>query len=124
MGLFVVWGGTNDLISPSPLDATPQDVVGRAVSNLLGLVVALEGLGANNILVPGLPDLGLIPRTAAGGPAAAAQASALTDAFNLALQGNLPPGVRYFDSAALLRSAVANPSVFGFTNVTTGRPRV
>jgi cholinesterase len=118
-GLFVVWGGTNDLLSPSPLDATPQDIVGRAVSNLLGLVVALEGLGANNILVPGLPDVGLIPRTAAGGPAAVAQASAITDAFNLALQSNLPPGVLFFDSAALLRSAVANPSAFGFTNVTT-----
>ena len=75
-------------------------------------------LGATDILVPGMPDLGLTPFFQAQGPLAAAQGTALTDAFNGALRANLPPGVTYFDSASLLRSAVSNPGLFGFTNVT------
>ena len=52
------------------------------------------------------------------GPAGAAQGTALTNGFNSALQASLPSGVIYYDSGALLRSIVANPSAYGFTNVT------
>lgn len=117
-GLFVVWGGPNDFLSPSPLDASPADTINRAVTDLLTIVGGLQLLGATDILVPGMPDLGLTPFFQAQGPLAAAQGTALTDAFNGALRANLPPGVTYFDSASLLRSAVSNPGLFGFTNVT------
>ena len=117
-GLFIVWGGANDFLAPSPLDQTPIDVVNRAVSNDLGIVAALGLLGAHNILVPGLPDLGLTPYFRSLGPVAAQQASVLTDVFNTALRSNLPSGVSFYDVAALQRASVANPSAFGFMNVT------
>lgn len=117
-GLFVVWGGPNDFLAPSPLDATPQDVVQRAVLDILGIVGSLETLGAQNILVPGMPDLGLSPYFRSLGPLYAAQGSAITDAFNAALRSGLPADVDFFDTASLLRSMVANPGTYGFTNVT------
>jgi len=117
-GLFVVWGGANDFLAPSPLDTTPQAVIARAVGNLDGIVTTLQGLGAQHILVPGMPDLGLTPYFEGLGPAAAAQGSAITDAFNAALIASLPAGVVYYDTAALLRSIVLNPGAFGFANVT------
>jgi phospholipase/lecithinase/hemolysin len=118
-GLFVVWGGANDFLAPSPLDLTPQAIVNRGVANVLGIVTTLQGLGAQNILVPGMPDLGLTPFFQGLGPVAAAQASAITDAFNALLLNGLPSGVHYFDTASLLRSMVANPAAYSFTNVTS-----
>jgi phospholipase/lecithinase/hemolysin len=117
-GLFVVWGGANDFLSPSPLDLTPQAIISRAVGDELGLVTSLALLGARNILVPGLPDLGLTPFFRSLGPAAAAQASAATDIFNLALRARLPSGVFFYDTAGLVRSIVDQPGAYGFTNVT------
>jgi phospholipase/lecithinase/hemolysin len=118
-GLFVVWGGANDFLAPSPLDLTPQAVVNRGVANVLGIVTALQGLGAQNILVPGMPDLGLTPFVQGLGPVTAAQYSAITDGFNALLLNGLPSGVHYFDTASLLRSMVADPAAYGFTNVTS-----
>jgi phospholipase/lecithinase/hemolysin len=117
-GLFIVWGGPNDFLSPSPLDSTAQGIINRAVSDELGIVASLELLGAHNILVPGMPDLGLTPYFEGLGPAAAAQASAATDAFNAALRAGLPSGVFFYDTASLLRSIVVNPGAYGFTDVT------
>ena len=117
-GLFIVWGGANDYLAPSPLDKTPQAIISRGVADELGIVTSLELLGAHNILVPGLPDFGLTPDFRAMGPVAAAQASAFTDAYNAALRSSLPAGVLFYDTAALLRSVVSNPGAYGFTNVT------
>lgn len=122
--LFVVLGGANDFLSPSPLDITPMGVdnlavADRAANNIASIVNALVGLGAKHILVPGMPDLGLTPVFQRQGPVAAAQASALTDYFNFKLVGNLAPEATYFDTAGLLRAVVANPGAYGFTDVTT-----
>ena len=117
-GLFIVWGGPNDFLSPSPLDLTPQAIVSRAIGDELSIVTSLESLGAHYILVPGMPDLGLTPYFRSLGSAAAAQGSAITDAYNAALRSSLPSGVLFYDTATLLRSIVANPGAYGFTNVT------
>jgi phospholipase/lecithinase/hemolysin len=115
--LFIVWGGPDDFLSPSPLDLTGQAVADRAVSNIAAIVAGLQGLGAKNILVPGMPDLGLTPFKRLEGPVAAAQASALTDYFNARLMAALPAGVVFFDTSALLRTVVGDPAAYGFTNV-------
>ena len=117
-GLFVVWGGPNDFLSPSPLDTTPQAIINRAVADEMGIVNTLESLGAHNILVPGMPDLGLTPYYQSLGPVAAGQASAITDVYNGVLRSSLPSGVLFYDTATLLRSVVANPGAYGFTDVT------
>ena len=117
-GLFVVWGGADDFLSPSPLDTTPTAIIARGVDDLVGIVTTLQSLGAQHILVPGMPDLGLTPTFESMGPVAAAEASLITNAFNAELQASLPTGVRFYDTASLVRSMVADPSAFGFTNVT------
>jgi len=78
----------------------------------LAIVASLELLGAQNILVPSMPDLGLTPYFQSLGPIATVQASALTDVFNAALQSNLASGVSFYDTATPVRSAVANPSAY------------
>lgn len=119
-GLFVVWGGPNDLLAPSALDGgDPALIIARAVANELAIITDLKNLGAKKILAPGMLDLGLTPDFAAQGPVAVAQATAFTDAFNAALVSLLPSDVLYFDSAALIRAVVANPAAYGFTNATT-----
>jgi phospholipase/lecithinase/hemolysin len=115
--LFVIWGGPNDFLSPAPEDGgDPKKTADRAVADLLTLVSDVRGLGATRILVPGMPDLGLTPffQSMGMGP----EGSFLTDYFNAELRAGLPPGVTYFDTAAVLRQMVANPAAYGFTDVT------
>lgn len=114
--LFVVWGGPNDVLAPSPLDATPQDIIARAVANELAIIMDLRTRGAYRILVPGMPDLGLTPDVILNGDPVAA--SALTAAFNATLLSLLPPDVIFFDTAALMHEIAADPGAFGLTNVT------
>ena len=103
--LFLVWGGANDFLTEgSPLVAE---------ANIVSIVDTLETDGAQHILVPGLPDLGLTPDFAGFAPA-----TAYTDAFNAALQANLPAGATYFDTDALLNQIEANPGAYGITDVT------
>ena len=104
--LFEVWGGANDFLTAGSPTV--------AAANVDAIVAALESDGAQHILVPGLPDLGLTPDYY-GNPLA----TAYTDAFNTALVAGLPPGATYFDTANLLDEVVADPAAYGFTNVTT-----
>ncbi|MSN26765.1 MAG: PEP-CTERM sorting domain-containing protein [Geobacter sp.] len=117
-GLFIVWGGPNDVLAPSLLDSTPTDIITRALANELAIIMDLKNMGAKSILAPGMPDLGLTPYFKSLGAAAAAQGSAFTDAYNYGLRTLLPADVLFFDTASLLRSLVSNPTVYGFTNAT------
>lgn len=116
-GLFIVWGGPNDFLSPVPSDSYPNGVITRAVTDIVLLVTTLQSLGVQHILVPLMPDLGLSPRFQSQGAAVAAGATAITNAFNAALLSQLPAGVSYFDTAAFLRAVVQNPAAYGLTNV-------
>jgi cholinesterase len=103
--LFLVWGGANDFLTGgSPL---------AAEQNIVSIVDTLEADGAEHILVPGLPDLGLTPDFAGYAPA-----TAYSDAFNTALQANLPAGATYFDTNGLLNQIEADPGAYGLTDVT------
>ncbi len=116
-GLFVIWGGPNDVLTNYPQDA-PSVIVARAVSNELAIITDLLGAGARTILAPGMPDLGLTPYFQSLGPAGIALGTGITNAFNTTLQAQLPSGVRYYDTAALLRDVIAHPTAYGFTNAT------
>jgi phospholipase/lecithinase/hemolysin len=114
--LFVVWGGPNDFLEPSPLDGNdPFKIANRAADDIVGIVLGLQALGAQNILVPGMPDLGLTPYFS--GMGLSSFGSGITDYFNARLFSELPSGVIYFDTAGLMRNIVANPAAFGFTDV-------
>jgi phospholipase/lecithinase/hemolysin len=117
-GLFVVWGGPNDLLAPAAADVgNPIAIIERAVSNLLNIITDLQARGAKSILAPGMPDLGLTPFFTAQGLVESAQATAFTDAFNAKLQAKLPAEVHFFDTAGLMRDVVANQTLYGFSNI-------
>jgi phospholipase/lecithinase/hemolysin len=116
--LFVVWGGADDIFSPSPLDTSLQDIATRAVSNIDGFVANLQALKVQHIFVPGIPDLGLTPFFRSQGPIIAGGATAYSNLFNAGLAATLPAGASYFDTAGLFAAIVANPTGYGLTNVT------
>lgn len=117
-GLFVVWGGPNDYLAPSPLDGDPAAIIARAVANEVAIITDLKLRGAKTILAPGMVDLGLTPDFVALGSTVAAQATAFTEAFNAALLAALPADVLFFDSYSLVHQVVSNPAAYGLTNVT------
>ena len=113
--LFIVWGGPDDFLSPSPLDPTPIAVANRGVSNIVGIVSGLRSLGAQHILVPGMPDLGLTPFGLQTDPSGL---SGLSAYFNALLSQSLNGQATFYDTAGLLQRVVSDPSAYGFTNVT------
>lgn len=107
--LFIVWGGANDFLANGSSAAT-------AAADIDHIVGTLEAAGAKHILIPGVPDLGLTPDFL-GTPAATA-ATGYSEQFNTLLQSTLPFGATYVDTFNLLRTVVAHPANYGFTNTT------
>ena len=119
--LYTVWGGANDLFAVQANPAQAQAIIGGAVTAQIGLVGALTQAGAQYILVPTIPDLGLTPSSRAGGAVAMAQGTALTNSYNSALFGGLASAglhVIPLDTFHFLQEVVANPGAYGITNVT------
>jgi phospholipase/lecithinase/hemolysin len=116
--LFTIWAGANDLLignQPNPL---------IPAQNIANEVTKLALAGAKQFLIPNLPPLGDIPALNQN-PAQQLAANAWSAAFNAALQVDLAAlqkslGVQIHmpDMQQLLLSVLANPSQYGFTNVT------
>ncbi len=118
--LYVVWAGSNDYLGGGASDPT------QPVENLSTAVTSLASVGAENILVPNLPDLGRLPGTL--GSESSSTLSRLTEAHNSGLakvlsglSQDLGPDTNIIplDVNALFDQAITNPAEFGFTNVTT-----
>jgi cholinesterase len=118
-GIFVIWAGANDFLAPSPLDLTLDARVARSIANINNIVGALLASGATNILVPGMPNLESTPYVQTLTAPEIAYATAYTARFNADLKASLPPGVRFFNTSALLQDIMNNPAAYGFTNVTS-----
>jgi phospholipase/lecithinase/hemolysin len=127
--LYIVWTGANNLkdviqgvVPPQDAQASLQAALGD-VGNVIG---SIAGAGARNILVPNMPNLGLVPLVTQGGPPVQAVTD-LAAAFNVGLdtvlnqvQAHVPSvDLIRFDDFDLLTEAYTHPSEFGFTNVTT-----
>ena len=115
--LYTVWGGANDLFAITA-GAPAQATITSAIIEHVTVVSALSQAGAQYILVPNIPDLGMTPAFA-GNAAAGTQ---LSTAYNQALYGQLAhtkANVIPLDVASLLHEAAANPASFGLKNVTT-----
>jgi phospholipase/lecithinase/hemolysin len=104
-GLFMVWGGANDFLTGGSPTVAAADID--------AIVTKLESDGVKNILVPGMPDLGLTPDFF-GDPVA----TAYSQVFNATLQATLPAGATYVDTFNLLHQLESDPSAYGLTNVT------
>jgi len=118
--LYTVWGGANDLFAIAA-GAPVQATIGQAVAGQVGMVGALKMAGAQYVLVPTLPDIGLTPSSVAGGPVAMAQGTALATAYNQALFAGLAAqglSVIPADTFSLLQEVAANPGLYGFANAT------
>ena len=118
--LYTVWGGANDLFAIAG-GAQAQATLAQAVGAQIGNVATLTGAGAQYILVPTVPDLGLTPAFRAQGPLASATASQLSVAYNNALfSGLAAQGLRVIplDTYSLLQEIIASPAAYGFSNTT------
>ena len=131
--LYTIWIGANDLdgIPAGSSSAAIAADIGAAVGHIDSAILTLAGMGAKNVLILTVPDLGKTPEAIAGGPATEAAASALSAAFDNTLVnggGGLPSlaslssadslDLSVLNTYALLDAAVANPANYGFTNVT------
>ncbi|QLE59083.1 SGNH/GDSL hydrolase family protein [Nostoc sp. TCL26-01] len=118
--LYAVWGGANDYLFPQFLDPNKP----QPYTNISQAVSTLAAIGAKNILVFNLSDLGKLPAAKLDGrnPAALTQA---TQDFNSNLAQNLAAirqnqkvNIIEIDIYSLFKRAEQNPSEFGFENVT------
>jgi phospholipase/lecithinase/hemolysin len=112
--LYFVWGGPNDVFMALSQSEDPFAALVNADANIGSIVGTLQALGAQHVLVPGMPDLGLAPQFAA----IPWLGTALTDFYNGLLQArfaNTP--VMFYDTAAFMRAVIANPAAYGYTNV-------
>ena len=119
--LYIVWSGANDYLGGG------QQNPAIPVSNLSTAIQSLAGVGAKNILVANLPDLGKLPGVI-GNPPASAGLTALSGAHNSFLAQTLSllspslsaSGVNLIplDINALVNDALTNPAKYGFTNTT------
>ena len=126
--VFALWGGANDIFHQLGLaqagaitSAQAQAAVALAATQYVQQVGALQAAGAQTILVFNLPDIGRTPAGQAGGPAAAAQISAIVGLYNSTVQAGLDAlggNVLRVDVNALFTDFLNNPAAFGFANVT------
>lgn len=116
--LYVLYAGANDLVNGQTDMSIP---VGSLTSSIEDLI----DHGARHFLVPNLPRLGVVPRFN-GDPIQAAAMNSASDDFNAALATALDvletsqPETMFirFDVAALFDNIQADPTSFGFSNVT------
>lgn len=114
--LYVVFGGGNDL-----LGGTTEAEAIDAANALVGIVANLVSVGAFNILVPNLPDLGITPHATTSGTGA--DLTARTVAYNNTLAAGLglisgAPNIMELDLFAIMTGMAANPGLYGFSNTT------
>lgn len=116
--LYIVWGGANDYLSGHVTAPTVP------VENLSAEVSSLVAVGAKNIMVVNLPDLGKLPSTRGTSQTSnslntltSAHNSDLTSTLN-SLRQNSGANLITLDVNSLFNRAIADPGEFGFTNVT------
>ncbi|MBV8091889.1 MAG: SGNH/GDSL hydrolase family protein [Acetobacteraceae bacterium] len=128
--LYTLWMGGNDLFDVfynlgaggSP---NPTAVANASVANMTSFVSAIASLGAKNLLLLTLPDLGKVPVITQDYPSYVSEASALSAYYNQQLVSSLTAeaardslNLYVLDVYSLIDAAVADPQRFGFTNVT------
>lgn len=125
-GLYVVWAGANDLLAAATQSKTDpaaaQKTIVSAVGSQISSVKMLKDKGANYILMPNIPDIGLTPAVIAQGSEAQKQSTAAALSYNQAmLKGAAATGANIIplDTFGLLQQVSKNPAAYGFTNVTT-----
>jgi phospholipase/lecithinase/hemolysin len=117
--LITVWGGANDFLNAGVTDPTIP------VHNLASEISTLVAAGGRVFMVPNLPLLGNIPATNTLPQPQRDALDLLSSTFDTLLHGELNAlqhslGITIYQPniEALFQNAMANPSAYGFTNVT------
>ena len=129
--LYIIWAGVNDYLDyffVTIPDSTPPvtQVITQAVYNLSASLTSLAAVGAKNIMVVNLPDLGKFPVIGNNNQVSTLMStsinihnSSLTAYLNF-LSQQLSPDINIIplDVNSLVNRIIADPGEFGFTNVT------
>lgn len=119
-GLYVVWAGALDYLSNG---ITPTESIG----NISESITKLANVGAKNLLIPNLPDLGVLPSTI--NTPNSQNLTNLTNIHNQSLETEINNleltlgneiNLTLFNIDSLFNDLIDNPSEFGLTNVTEG----
>ena len=131
--LYTVWIGSNDVADAFAAlagGASPtfvNDLLFQSANDIAAVIGDLVGAGAHKLLVPNVPNLGLVPEVLALPPAlgASAIATGLSQTFN-GMIDNLLAGIGAefirLDTFQFLTDLVTDPTLFDLpagTNVTT-----
>lgn len=114
-GIYSVWVGANDLFNVQG----PADLL-AAVNSTQDSVQKLHRAGANYILVPNIPDVGLTPLKVSNAAAsqAATQGASIYNNLLLSKLQSTGANVIVLDTFSLLQEVAQNPSAYGFVNMT------
>ena len=118
-GLYTVWTGANDLFAVVKDVPNASNIISAAVSDEVATVKKLHDNGANYIVVPNIPDVGLTPNFV--GTPLATFGTDLVKQYNEALYSgvkNTGANVIPLDTFSLVQQVAANPTAYGFSNVT------
>ena len=122
-GLYIVFSGSNDIGDILQFRQNPAVVLPTLLNGILGAINEFKLAGAQTVVVPNVPDLGLTPAFSALGPPAVNPASILSSQFNQSLAAalNSVVGVNIvqFQTDHFLRDLYNNPGSFGFSDVVT-----
>lgn len=97
--LYILWGGSNDVLQAAKAGTDPVAAAGTAVMNELSLVQQLVNAGATSFIVPNIPPLGSTPEGTMSGAgtalntASAAFAQELAAGLNAIKQASAAAGV-------------------------------
>ena len=126
--LYTIWAGANDIffqlgaLQAGAIGATQlQANVLQAATDEITQIGRLRASGARYIMVFALPDIGATPAFAGTGATGAA-VTQLSAGYNTTLFAGLASaGLRVIpvDTFTLFKEISANPSAYGFTNITS-----
>jgi outer membrane lipase/esterase len=124
--LYTYWAGANDIfnyLGAAQLGlitgAQAQQFTGASAVSAVTQIGALQAAGANYIVVLNLPDIGATPGFA--GTPGAGSVTGLVLLYNQALNaglGTLGDGIIPVNAFGLVNEVLANPTAYGFTNIT------
>ncbi len=123
--LYDVWLGSNDLFDAVNVQfqvgALQADALrAQALGDVVTAIAVLVADGAESLLIPNIPDIGLTPELLANPVASALGtqfAQEFNDSLNLYLSTLIGVTVFRYDTFSFLQEAVAHPADLGFSNV-------
>lgn len=119
-GLYSVWIGANDLLSVVSDLPNADNIITAATQSQIETISKLQENGANYILVPNIPDVGLTPYLASAEESLQAFGTGLSSKYNDVLfKGAAATGANIIplDTFSLLQQVAADPAAYGYSNI-------